>query len=40
MLKLETERPDAFMEKPFTLDLLKKTIEDLHTAIEQAWKDD
>lgn len=30
--------PDAFMEKPFTLDDLKKTVERLEPAIHKAWK--
>jgi DNA-binding NtrC family response regulator len=30
-------QPDAFMEKPFTLDQLKETIEELHAAIDHAW---
>jgi DNA-binding NtrC family response regulator len=31
-------KPDAFMEKPFTLDELKDTVESLKPAIEHAWK--
>jgi DNA-binding NtrC family response regulator len=30
-------QPDAFMEKPFTLEQLKATIEQLHSSIEHAW---
>jgi DNA-binding NtrC family response regulator len=29
--------PDAFMEKPFTFDQLKATVEKLSPAVEQAW---
>ena len=32
-----TVEPDAFMEKPFTLEQLKETISRLQPAIEHAW---
>lgn len=35
-LNMETARPDAFMEKPFTLDHLQETIETLEDAIQRA----
>jgi two-component system C4-dicarboxylate transport response regulator DctD len=31
-------QPDAFMEKPFTLDELKATIDTLKPAIDRAWE--
>ena len=36
-LNQETAKPDAFMEKPFTLELLQSTIEKLKKEIERAW---
>jgi DNA-binding NtrC family response regulator len=36
-LSKETAQPDAFMEKPFSLDLLQRTIEKLKKEIERAW---
>ena len=32
-----TVEPDAFMEKPFTLEQLKETVSRLQPAIEHAW---
>jgi DNA-binding NtrC family response regulator len=33
-----TTQPDAFMEKPFTLDELKETVASLKPAIDRAWQ--
>jgi DNA-binding NtrC family response regulator len=32
-----TEEPDAFMEKPFSLEQLKETVSRLQPGIERAW---
>lgn len=32
-----TVEPDAFMEKPFTLEQLKETVSKLQPAIQHAW---
>jgi len=36
-LNMETAQPDAFMEKPFSLERLQETIEGLRKEIERAW---
>lgn len=37
-LNLIKVKPDAFMEKPFTLEQLREKIEGLQPAIEAAWE--
>jgi len=36
-VNLETAQPDAFMEKPFTIERLRSTVSRLRDAIERAW---
>ncbi|MBU0692912.1 response regulator [bacterium] len=36
-INMETAKPDAFMEKPFSIGHLQKTIEGLRVEIERAW---
>jgi DNA-binding NtrC family response regulator len=36
-LSLITEEPDAFMEKPFTMEQLRETVTRLQPGIERAW---
>lgn len=36
-LKKNNIKPDAFLEKPFTLEQLKETVTKLQEKIEKAW---
>ena len=36
-INMETAKPDAFMEKPFSINRLQEVIEGLRKEIERAW---